>query len=116
MAGQPTSHEDLHLVMERNGPPEDTWWTFAYSPVRDERGDVLSVLNICSDSTAKIKAQREAAAERNRSRNVLENMEEASVLLDRDFRIVDLNAEAMRLEQRPKERAHPESIWSRAAA
>ena len=38
MAGQATYREDLPLVMNRKGYDEQTWFTFSYSPVRDESG------------------------------------------------------------------------------
>src|SRR3990167_1943618 len=38
LSGRATWSEDLHLVMLRNGYPEDTWYTFSYSPIRDESG------------------------------------------------------------------------------
>lgn len=44
-------------------------------------------------------------------RNVLEKMGEAFVLLDRDYRIVDLNAEATRLENRPREAIIGKTHW-----
>jgi PAS domain S-box-containing protein len=50
-------------------------------------------------------------AERDRAQGVLDNMGEAFVLLDRDFRIVDLNAEAMRLENRPREAILGKTHW-----
>ena len=40
-AGETVSFTDMHLVMTRNGYPEDTWWSFSCSPLRDETGDVL---------------------------------------------------------------------------
>jgi PAS domain-containing protein len=38
LAGEATFRENLHLIMERNGYPEETWYSFSYSPVRDEAG------------------------------------------------------------------------------
>ena len=38
MAGQATYREDLPLLMNRKGYDEQTWFTFSYSPVRDESG------------------------------------------------------------------------------
>ncbi len=40
MAGEATYREDLPLVMNRKGYDEHTWFTFSYSPVRDESGRV----------------------------------------------------------------------------
>ena len=38
MAGRATFREDLPLVMNRRGYDHQAWFTFAYSPVRDESG------------------------------------------------------------------------------
>ena len=35
LSGERVYLENLHLVMTRNGYPEDTYWTFSYSPLRD---------------------------------------------------------------------------------
>lgn len=45
--------------MTRNGFEEQVWYDFAYSPVRDERGEVVALLNVTSESTARVTAQRE---------------------------------------------------------
>lgn len=64
LAGEATWSEDQHLLMTRNGYEEDTWWTFSYSPLRDETGAVVGVLDICSDSTEKVVAARRVEAKR----------------------------------------------------
>ena len=33
-AGETSTFRDMPLLMTRNGYPEDTWWSFSYSPVR----------------------------------------------------------------------------------
>lgn len=66
MAGEATWSEDQHLVMTRNGYEEDTWWTFSYSPLRDESGAIAGFLDICSDSTGKMLAARRVEAKRAR--------------------------------------------------
>lgn len=43
MAGEATYREDLQLMMNRKGFDEQTWFTFSYSPVRDESGDVVGM-------------------------------------------------------------------------
>jgi PAS domain S-box-containing protein len=62
MAGEAVWLEDYHLVMERNGYPEDTWWQFSYSPVRDESGQVAGMLNVVSEMTAKVLVERRLRA------------------------------------------------------
>src|ERR1051325_8798986 len=36
--------ENALVPIERDGEMRDAWWTYSYSPVRDERGDVAGVL------------------------------------------------------------------------
>ena len=54
-----TWNERVHLVVERNGFPEDAWFTFSYSPVHDERGRVGGLFNACHEDTPQVLAERE---------------------------------------------------------
>ena len=72
LAGEATFHENLHLVMERHGYPEDTWYTFSYSPVRDETGAVAGMFCACTETTAQILAERRIAADTERQRRLFE--------------------------------------------
>jgi PAS domain S-box-containing protein len=58
MAGQASYREDLPLVMNRKGYDELTWFTFSYSPVRDESGKVAGMFCACSETTQKVLAER----------------------------------------------------------
>jgi PAS domain S-box-containing protein len=60
MAGEATFHENLHLTMERHGFPEDTWYTFSYSPVSDEHGAIGGMFCTCTETTEKVQADRRA--------------------------------------------------------
>lgn len=57
LGGEPTWSEDMHLVTERNGYPEDTWYTFSYSPVRDESGGVGGMFCACTETTARVQTE-----------------------------------------------------------
>jgi two-component sensor histidine kinase len=59
LAGEATWAEDLKLIMERNGYPEETYFTFSYSPVRDETGGIAGMLCACTETTDKVIAQRQ---------------------------------------------------------
>ncbi|WP_260929288.1 sensor histidine kinase [Novosphingobium sp. 9] len=61
-AGETSNLIDMPLLMTRNGFPEETWWTFSYSPVRDEHGEVMGLLDVASDSTPRILAERQRDA------------------------------------------------------
>jgi PAS domain S-box-containing protein len=58
MAGRAVLFEDMHLIMTRNGYDEDTWWSFSYSPLRDESGAIVGFLDVVLDSTAKVLNER----------------------------------------------------------
>jgi len=57
--GEPTWHEDQYLPIERNGRLEDVWWTYSYSPVRDEEGRIAATLVVCQETTKRVVSQRE---------------------------------------------------------
>ncbi|MFL5618484.1 MAG: ATP-binding protein [Gemmatimonadaceae bacterium] len=57
--GEATWHEDQYLPIERNGRLEDVWWTYGYSPVRDEDGQIAGTLVVCQETTTRVIGQRE---------------------------------------------------------
>ena len=52
--GAATWSEDQLVPIYRNGKIEDVYWTFSYSPVKDESGKVGGVLVICNETTLKV--------------------------------------------------------------
>ena len=54
MAGHATYFENLPLVMNRKGYDEKTWFTFSYSPVRDESGTVRGMFCACTETTDRV--------------------------------------------------------------
>ena len=57
--GEATWHEDALVPIERNGRIEDVYWTYGYSPVRDDTGAVAGVLVVCNETTDRVQASRE---------------------------------------------------------
>ncbi|WP_132256212.1 hybrid sensor histidine kinase/response regulator [Methylobacterium segetis] len=101
MRGEATWAENLPLVMNRHGYDEQTYFTFSYSPVRDDTGAVGGMFCACTETTAKVTAEEALRASEARASGVLEGMGEGFMLLDRDFRILQMNAQGLRLEDRP---------------
>ena len=66
LSGEAIWQEDLPLLMERNGYPEPTWFTFSYSPVLDDAGQVAGVFCSCTETTEKVLAIRAGSEERRR--------------------------------------------------
>src|SRR5215210_3848831 len=52
--GAATWSEDQLVPIYRNGKIEDVYWTFSYSPVKDESGKVGGVLVVCNETTQKV--------------------------------------------------------------
>jgi signal transduction histidine kinase len=59
--------EDLYLPIERGaGVLDDAWWTYSYSPVRDDDGRVNGTLVVCLETTASVTANTAIEFERKR--------------------------------------------------
>ena len=72
--GESIQMDDIQLRMERNGYPEETHFSFSYTPVRDGNGPVLGFFCACSEITSQVLAERRALAERERQRLMLQQM------------------------------------------
>src|SRR4051812_37688421 len=66
MQGHPTFHENLPLLVNRNGFDEQAWFTFSYSPVHDESGEVAGMFCAVVETTEKVLAERHLAREHDR--------------------------------------------------
>ena len=75
LAGHATYREDLPLLMNRKGYDEQTWFTFSYSPVRDESGKVAGMFCAVSETTAKVLAERAARESEAQLRAINETLE-----------------------------------------
>ncbi|HVX39037.1 MAG TPA: ATP-binding protein [Gemmatimonadaceae bacterium] len=63
--GESVWFEDLYLPIERGGQLDDAWWTYSYSPVRDDDGAINGTLVVCTETTSSVLARRETEAQRN---------------------------------------------------
>lgn len=50
--------EELYLVLERKGFPEETYWTFSYSPAFNDNGKVYGIFCACTEVTNSVINQR----------------------------------------------------------
>ena len=58
MSGDPTWSDDLLLFMQRNGFPEEVYFTFSYSPIVDEFGGIGGMFCACTETTAEVLGNR----------------------------------------------------------
>ena len=108
LAGQATFRKDLSLVMNRKGFDEQTWFTFSYSPVRDESGKVAGMFCACTETTGRILAERalrelnetlerrvnHAIAERKLLADIVENTNAFVQVADLEYRWLAINRAA----------------------
>ena len=108
MAGDSTYREDLPLVMNRKGYDEQTWFTFSYSPVRDDNGKVAGLFCACSETTRRVLAESalrelnetlerrvtEALAERNLLVDIVEGTDAFVQVADLEYRWLAINRAA----------------------
>ena len=57
--GEATWHVDQLVPIERNGTIENVWWTYSYSPVRDDEGLIAGVLVVVQETTRQVTALAE---------------------------------------------------------
>ncbi|MBC9033355.1 PAS domain-containing protein [Sphingomonas sp. JC676] len=72
---------DQMLPMERDGRPQETWWNYSFTPIRDETGRVLGVLNQGNETTRLVLAERARSAEIERLRDYFQQAPGAIALL-----------------------------------
>ncbi|WP_419897508.1 hybrid sensor histidine kinase/response regulator [Roseomonas sp. USHLN139] len=90
MAGTSTFVEDFALQTDRHGYAEEAFFTFCYSPVRDEAGRVVGMIDTVMESTGKVLAERALRQERAR-------LAEMNAALER--RVAERTADRNRLWQ-----------------
>ncbi|WP_416058625.1 PAS domain S-box protein [Stenotrophomonas maltophilia] len=65
-AGQGSRFENVPVAMSRYGVPEDTWWTFSFSPLYGEDEQVAGAFCVTKEVTGMVVAQDRLARENER--------------------------------------------------
>jgi PAS domain S-box-containing protein len=99
--GQATWSYDLLLPIVHNGAVGEHYFTFSYSPIRDEAGTVRGVFCPVTETTARLQGERReqalrvaAEAARDQVTHILESMSDSFVAFDSQWRIIAVNASA----------------------
>jgi PAS domain S-box-containing protein len=74
LGGGSLSYKDLELTLFRDGRAEAAWMNLEYSPVIDETGRPAGVIAFVVETTARVKAIRRLAVERERQQRLLQQM------------------------------------------
>ncbi len=59
--GEPVHMDDIALVLNRHGTPEEAHFAFSYTPVRGEDGSVAGLFCLCNETTIAVLAERRGA-------------------------------------------------------
>jgi diguanylate cyclase (GGDEF)-like protein/PAS domain S-box-containing protein len=61
LAGISVWADDVPMILERNGFPEEAFFTYSLNPVPDDSGRIAGVLCACTETTEKVLARRQLA-------------------------------------------------------
>lgn len=76
LSGEGTWTENLPLIMTRSGYPEQTYWSFSYSPLYDDGGKISGVLNITTETTKYVLASQARQTENDELSEALDDAQE----------------------------------------
>ncbi len=88
--GEATWSEDQLLPIFRNGKHEDVYWTFSYSPVKDETGQPTGVFVACTETTQTVQTLRELNESTHRFQNLVQQATVGIIVLSGPDMKVDL--------------------------
>ncbi len=71
-AGESIHMDHISFVMHRNGYPEEAHFSFSYTPVRDDVGEVVGVFCACQETTNEVDDRTALKAERERLRELFQ--------------------------------------------
>lgn len=111
LTGGSLSYKNQELVLYRHGIAETVVMNLDYSPVFDDSGAPVGVIAFVVETTEQVRAESALKAERDRARNVLEGMTDGFLLLAHDFTILEINAEGVRVDGRPRESFIGRNQW-----
>lgn len=111
-AGQSTHMDDLAIVMQLDGGPQERHFSFSYTPVRDAQGRIDGVFCACHETTATVMGERARRATEERLRDVLDCSGEAFLLLDEGFRLIDINRAGLQFEGAAAAGVLGRSLWA----
>lgn len=81
MSGETVYHEDFPLETTRHGQAETAYFTFCYSPIRDENAKVLGMIDTVMETTEIVRARQRLVSESERYRQMFENAPGFMVML-----------------------------------
>ena len=88
--GESTWNENQLIPIFRNGHMEDVYWTFSYSPVQIESGEIGGVLVTVVETTEKVKAENALKESEHRFQNLVREANVGIIVLSGEEMRVDV--------------------------
>ncbi len=108
-----TWNEDYLVPVERNGKTEDAYWTYSYSPIYDESGNIGGVLAICYETSEKVKKVNDLQLSDQRFQNLVrETTIGIIVLIGKEMRVNIVNEAYGRLVDHTAEELLNQPLFS----
>lgn len=90
-----TWNEEMLIPIFRNGKIEDVYWTYSYSPVADDLGEIAGVLVTCMEETSSVNLKRSLAESKKKYRNLIMHSPTAIAILRGPAFTIELANESM---------------------
>ncbi|HYE22664.1 MAG TPA: PAS domain S-box protein, partial [Verrucomicrobiae bacterium] len=94
-----------------NHHPQEKWSEISASPIFEESGKLLMVVNIFHDITETKLAELEVLRTNRRNRHILESIKDAFVVLDNEGRFLDMNSNAEFVFKKTARELIGKSVW-----
>lgn len=102
--GESLYFENLLIPIYRNGKIEDVYWTFSYSPARDDDGKIAGVLVTCAETTDEVLLKGKLERSESRLRLIIQQAQAAIATFKGPEYVTDIaNAHALALWGREAE-------------
>jgi PAS domain S-box-containing protein len=96
-SGEAYRAEDMSMPMLRDGNIETTYFTFSWTPLRDESGHVRGIYVLAQETTAQVLARAERERLLAQMMGVYESMDEGLVVMDPQGNLLTINPAAQNL-------------------
>ncbi len=117
--GEATWSEDQPMVLNRNGQPDEGYFTFSYTPIWESPARVGGVLIVVSETTQKVVGERRERALRGEAQavstnlsHVLTSISDEFMMFDADWCFTYVNDRAVTALHKSRKELLGQSIWA----
>ena len=102
------------VPVTRDGRLQDVYWTYSYSPIRDEKSYICGILIVCHDVTGEMNAERERASVAASLQSVLGSITDGVFGLDGEWRYTYCDEQGAAIIGRRSNDLIGTSVWDQS--